>query len=74
MKTITITTYESMPGRFRVLSSEFGKRPFGRDANGPGEAAAIAVEYALRGGSYVILGHKSALDQIPLEIRYKTHD
>jgi len=72
MKTITITTYESMPNRFRVLCMEIGKRTFGRDAAGSGEAAAIAMEYAMRGGSYVILGHKTAVDMIPSEIRCKS--
>jgi len=73
MKTITITTYESMPNRFKVLCSEEGKRSFGRDAaSGAGEAAAIAMEYAMRGGPYIILGHKVALEMIPVELRCKS--
>lgn len=32
MRTITITTYASMPSRFKVWHSAAGKRSFGRDA------------------------------------------
>lgn len=71
MRTITITTYASMPNRFRVWHSG-GGRSFGRDAvGGAGEAAAIAMEYARTGGPYIILGHKDALNMIPEELRYK---
>lgn len=73
MRTITITTYASMPSRFKVWHSGGGKRSFGRDAaGGAGEAAAIAMEYARTGGPYVILGHKDALDMIPAELRFKS--
>jgi hypothetical protein len=74
MRTITITTYASMPSRFKVWHSAPGRRDFGRDAaGGAGEAAAIAIEYArATGGPYVILGHKEALDMIPAELRFKS--
>lgn len=35
MRTITITTYASMPWRFRVEHVENKGRPFGRDASAP---------------------------------------
>lgn len=70
MQTITITTYPSMPGRFRVVSAGRG-RPVGRDASDPGEAAAIALNYAAEVGAYVIVGNKAALDMIPAELRMK---
>lgn len=69
MRSITITTYS---GRFRVNCSGGGQRSYGRDAWNAGEAAAIAVEYANNPGPYVILGHKDALDMIPVELRDKS--
>lgn len=73
MKTIMITTYPSMPDRYKVeCNPGNGRRAFGRDAGNAGEAAAIAMSYATaEGGDYVILGHKAALDQIPYEIRMR---
>lgn len=71
MKTITITTYPSMPGRFSVEAKEQGKRPVGRDAANAGEAAAIALQYASGSPRYVILGHSAAVEMIPLELRSK---
>ena len=74
MRTITITTYASMPNRFKVWHSAPGQRSFGRDAaGGAGEAAAIAMEYAMvSGGPYVILGHSEAVNMIPAELRFKS--
>ena len=71
MKTITITTYPSMPDRFRVDCKSDGEpQGFGRDAKNSGEAAAVAINYARDSGeNYVILGHKAAVDQIPQELR-----
>lgn len=71
MNTITITTYPSMPGRFRVSSNARGSRAVQRDAANAGEAAAIALEYAAAAASYVIVGHAAAIEQIPLELRSK---
>ena len=68
MKIITITTYPSMPGRYTVNCAEAGKRTFERDARDAGEAAAVALNYAV--GEYVIVGCKAALDLIPPEMRY----
>lgn len=70
MKTITITTYPSMPDRFRVVCVEPGKRDMARDAQDAGEAAAVALNYAT--GSYVIVGIGSALGMIPQELRHKS--
>lgn len=69
MRTITITTYPSMPGRYRVMCRTPGKRDIGRDAKDAGEAAAVALDYAGLGGAYVIVGKKDAIDFIPTELR-----
>lgn len=69
MKRITITTYPSMPDRFRVECEQPGRREFGRDARDAGEAAAIALQYANGAGPYVILGPAVAVHQIPKELR-----
>lgn len=71
MRVIKITTYPSMPDRFRVEWDEPGKRGAGRDARNAGEAAAAAMTYASAASRYVILGHDDALKQIPAEIRSK---
>lgn len=69
MKTITITEYRSMPGRFTVTGF---KKNMQRDTTSAGEAAAIAVNYANQaGGSYVILGPEKVTSQIPEKIRSK---
>lgn len=69
MKTITITEYSSMPGRFTVTGF---KKYMQRDTNSAGEAAAIAINYANQaGGSYVILGPEKVTSQIPPQIRSK---
>lgn len=73
MKVIMIMTYASMPDRLKVeCDPGRAKRTFGRDARNSGEAAAIAMSYATADGSdYVILGHKEALDQIPVDLRMR---
>lgn len=69
MRTITITTYPSMPDRYKVLCRVPGKRDIGRDAKDAGEAAAVALNYAGLGGAYAIVGEKVAIDLIPAELR-----
>lgn len=69
MRIITITTYQSMPWRYKVMHKGIG-RPVTRDAIDSGEAAAIALNYIqLEPGDYVIVGEEKALSQIPAEIR-----
>lgn len=71
MRTITITTYPSMPGRFRIDHVGEG-RAYGRDAQDAGEAAAVALNYASSKTSpYVIVGNCKALDQIPEQLRHR---
>lgn len=68
MRTITVTTYPSMPGRFRVQTND--RRPMERDAQNAGEAAAVALNYANASGQpYVIVGHQAALDLLPSQVR-----
>ncbi len=70
MNIITITTYPSMPWRFRVQGPVGSSRVQGRDCNDAGEAAAVAVNWANDVGKpYVIIGHDSALKLIPPEVR-----
>lgn len=71
IRKITITTYPSMPGRYRVESAKEGARTVGRDARDAGEAAALALQYADGESTYVIVGEKNAVDQIPAELRAK---
>ena len=72
MRTITITTYPSLPGRYRVEHTGEG-RAFGRDTKDTGEAAAVALNYAnSKSSAYVIVGHSEALAQIPAELRFKS--
>lgn len=62
-----------MPGRYKVMHAEDGKRPMQRDARDPGEAAAVALDYATQHlGPYVILGTKAAVDMIPEPLRHKS--
>ncbi len=68
MRTITITTYPSMPGRFRVQTND--RRALERDASNAGEAAAVALNYANASGKpYVIVGHQAAMALIPEQVR-----
>lgn len=73
MKVIMIMTYAAMPDRFKVeCDPGEGKNSFWRDARNSGEAASIAMSYATADGSdYVILGHKEAVDQIPVDLRMR---
>lgn len=70
MNTITITSYPSMPSRYRVIGPGPIKTRWERDANCSGEAAAVAIQYA---GAvkkpWVIIGPKEVMDMIPLECR-----
>lgn len=68
MRTITITTYASMPGRFRVQTND--RRPMERDAQNAGEAAAVALNYANASNEgYVIVGHTAAMNLLPMQVR-----
>lgn len=63
---ITIETYPSMPGRYRV---RIGGRHI-RDAWNPGEAAAAAVNASTSAKRpWLILGESKALGMIPAEAR-----
>lgn len=69
MKTITITEYASMPGRFTVTGP---KKNQSRDAFDAGNAAAIAINYANSvNSSYVIVGSNKVMELIPEQIRSK---
>lgn len=73
MNVITITTYPSMPGQFRVQGPGREGRAQGRDCKNAGEAAAVAVNWATNVGKpYVIIGHDAALKLIPAEVRSKS--
>lgn len=71
MRTITVKRYPSMPGQFQITNDGPQVRYLAqRDAKDPGEAAAIAIEYARQfRGKYVIVGPKEVMDFIPGEIR-----
>lgn len=72
MNVITISTYPSMPWRFRVQGPVGRGRLNGRDCSNAGEAAAVAIDWARNVGSpYVIVGHDAALKLIPPEVRSK---
>ena len=74
MNVITISTYPSMPWRFRVQGPT-GRRGAisGRDCNNAGEAAAVAIDWARNlVGPYCIVGHDKAMAMIPPEIRTRT--
>ena len=74
MKTITITTYASMPGRYKIKCEVPGRFPATRDAKDAGEAAAVALDYRGVNGSgpYVIVGTEKALALIPEGLRHGT--
>lgn len=68
MRTITITSYASMPGQYRVMTND--RRSMQRDARDPGDAAAVAINYANASHEpYVIVGHRDALAFIPEQVR-----
>lgn len=72
MKAITITSYPSMPWRYRVFGPGPIKTRWERDAGDAGEAAAVALSYAgAIGAPYVIIGPRAVVDQIPVELRSK---
>jgi hypothetical protein len=70
IRTFTIRS-TSCPGGIRVTGpAGRGGRDVGRDTCDPGEAAAIALDWALAGGGpYVIVGMRKAMDHIPLQLR-----
>ena len=68
--TIKITTYQSMPWRFKI-QADGERRTFGRDASDAGEAAAVALQYAAGSKSYVIIGPDKAMQHIPASLRGK---
>lgn len=71
MRTVTVKRYPSMQGQFQITNDGPQMRYIAqRDSNDPGEAAAIAIEYALQyRGRYVIVGPKEVMDFIPTELR-----
>lgn len=73
IRVFTIKTYASMPSRFRVTGpAGRNGRAVGRDAKDAGEAAAIALDWALeKPMPYVIVGIESALAHIPEKLRHK---
>lgn len=72
VRTFTIRS-TSCPGGIRVSGpAGRGGRDVGRDTCDPGEAAAIALEWALAGsGPYVIVGLQKAMDCIPMQLRQR---
>jgi hypothetical protein len=66
MNTITVVSYASMPGRFRVMGAGPIKTCMERDAGDPGEAAAVALQYArVTPKPWVIIGPKVVMDFLP---------
>lgn len=71
---ITVTEFASMPGRYQYTVQRDGKLVVSKQhaGNDTQAAAAQAVCSALRStGSYVILGPKKVLAEIPVEIRIR---
>lgn len=72
MNVITISTYASMPHRFRVEGPTGRGRVQGVDCANAGDAAAKAINWARNVGKpYCIVGHDAALKLIPEEVRSK---
>lgn len=71
MRAFTIKTYPSMPGLFRVTGPAGRRgRAVGRDAKDAGEAAAVALDWALdKPGPYIIIGSEKAMAHIPKHLR-----
>ena len=74
MRVFTITTYPSMPGRYKVVGpAGRGSRAAQRDTNDPGEAAAQALDWALASPTpYVIIGKAEALNMVPPNLRSRS--
>lgn len=65
---ITVTEHRNLPGNFDVKCDKAkgsNGRAFCRLAKGADEAAAVAMEYAMCHGSYVIFAPRKVLMLIP---------
>lgn len=72
MQVVTVTRFRQLQNTYYV-SADVGLRGrrYQQQCYGAGDAAATAVEYAMRFDKYVIIGDDDVMKLIPQEVRSK---